>query len=150
VEIGADVTCPLDLEGLIRDRDRLWGAAVRLWLAGFDFRIPPPQILAAISSQQATLNAGDPWLSEISAHLSKWRHATISVREVHDLLELPRKERTARSSGRIRRSLDDLGWKPLGPAHSIDRRRHTNRDTVYSRGGQEATITDIKLGPVEK
>lgn len=143
VEIGADVTCPLDLEGLVRDRDRLWGAAVRLWLEGFDFRIPPPQILAKISAQQATLNAGDPWVSEIGSNLRGFRHTTVSVREVADMLDLPRKERNAKSSGRIRRSLDALGWQVAEPGFPIDRQRHTNNDVVYKRTASAAGLVSL-------
>jgi predicted P-loop ATPase len=101
----------IDLAQLQRDRDQLWAEAFHRYGAGEPWWLDTKYLVEQAAEQQADRYVGDPWLTDVVAHLSTKKSATVSEMLGEERLGIDKGRWGQIEMNRVARILKTLGWK---------------------------------------
>ncbi len=127
----------VDVAGVARVRDQLWGEAVHAYRAGEAWHIDDPDILRELAQEQESRREVDPWETPAAAYLESYRELALAARRRGGtplrIADLPGRcldsmdisaSRTSRADGRrINAILRSLGWDRVQRRDGEDGRR---------------------------
>jgi predicted P-loop ATPase len=98
----------IDLDGLLRARDQLWGEARSRYLADETWWINEPSLTASAMIEQEARRIVDPWQYQIKLLIDG--SSSITASEVLNQLSIPVKDQTQLHQNRAAACLKALGW----------------------------------------
>ena len=122
----------IDLDGLDRDRDQLWGEAVAMYRAGAQWWIEGEQA-ETLADYSERFQQFDAWADVIAA----WAKGPPRIKEatpaeiLSEALDIPKGQQTKGHQMRISSAMATLGWTRHRP------RRDGRRITVWAEPGTD-------------
>ena len=104
------VRAPIDVAGIERDRDQLWGEAVAQYKAGYAWHLDDGELQRIATDQQRERFKASPWLEVIEKHLIGKTEARVS-HILEDCLDIQTGQQSQFHMNEVVRCLRHLGWE---------------------------------------
>lgn len=106
-------TNSIDMAGILRDRDQLWGEAVSAFIAGEAWHLEGADAIGAAKHEQAKRREIDPWEPLVEAWARSGGRTSLAVEDIlSGALMMDRDRQEPRHTRRVGAVMRALGWKP--------------------------------------
>lgn len=101
---------PIDVPGIVADRDQLWAEAVHRYRAGEAWHLEDEALQDIARAEQGKRFKASVWLADIEDHLIGKTEVTVAD-ILTDCLDKPKAQQTQRDMNEVVRCLQHLGWR---------------------------------------